>query len=717
MAGPFAGTRRGTSPAGTGLNGGGRMDPLQTIRMVGWRSAFWYARYRLELLSGISRRRTPFGGWDSAVRGLPDAYADWKPDSQSPFFIGDPSVLRKDLRRISPRAAAPLAREIRGLRKGVFRLWEDGTRECGFPPAWNSNTLSGEVWNTGRHWTEEDDRSGGDIKGVWELSRFSFAFRLARCYAFHGEERAAETFWRLVESWMTANPPNAGPQWMSAQEAALRAMAWVFGIRTFARSPATTPERAARMIAALELHAHRIEATLAYARAQNNNHLISEAAGLFTIGVMFPDLPRAETWRRRGRTLLKETAGQFFLDGGYIQHSHNYQRLALQLYLWSMRLAELHGRAMPEMLYRCVDRSIDLLDRMIDPRTGRMPNFGHNDGSLFLPTNACVYEDYRPLLQTLSVWRRKEKIFPDGPWNEDAVWWLGADVLRAAKRPPAARQRRTKAPYAAPRAGLYVLHGKDSRAVVRCARFRERPAHADQLHVDLWWRGENVAADAGSYLYSGDEPWRNGLAFTGVHNTVMVDGKDQMTRTGRFLWTHIAQGTGAYAGEGVWRGEHNGYRRWGVIHRRSVESRSGDRWIIHDEILGRGSHQVRLHWLTPDYSWRRLEPVGQAAFRKILSEYMPDWEGGAGVGLRLRTPAGMLALMVWTDRQAKWSLYRAGERMDGEEEQDGPVPAAIRGWRSLYYARKIPALSLSLTAAGECPSRIISCWLPLTRLK
>ena len=33
----------------------------------------------------------------------------------------------------------------------------------------------------------------------------------------------------------------------------------------------------------------------------------------------------------------------------------------------------------------------------------------------------------------------------------------------------------------------------------------------DQLHLDLWWRGLNIAQDAGTYLYNADPPWDNPL--------------------------------------------------------------------------------------------------------------------------------------------------------------------------------------------------------------
>src|SRR5262249_52646349 len=93
-----------------------------------------------------------------------------------------------------------------------------------------------------------------------------------------------------------------------------------------------------------------------------------------------------------------------------------------------------------------------------------------------------------------------------------------------------------------PQGGTYVLGDWPRRAFFRCVDYLDRPGHADQLHLDLWWDGVNLACDAGTYLYNGLPPWNNSLAFTRVHNTVTLDGQDQMTRASRFLWVRWARG-------------------------------------------------------------------------------------------------------------------------------------------------------------------------------
>ncbi len=693
------------------------MKNINAVRVVGFRATFWYAVYRFQLLGGIARRRTPVLSREEILGCLPPKALEWNPARRPAFFFGDLDGIHEFLRQIVPDAGTEFASELDHIQKGFYRLWEDARHELGFPPDWNRNPLTGRSLPADRHWTEVDENVSGDIKGVWELSRFSLAFRLARVYAATGDERAPELFWKLVESWLEANPPNAGPQWSSSQEVALRSMAWIFALHAFARSPATTSVRTGNLIAALDAHAHRIDATLAYAKAQNNNHLISEAAGLFTIGLMFPDLPDAARWEAKGRGLLEGTTGQFFPDGGYIQHSHNYHRLALQLYAWAMRLAEINGKPFSGKMDSCIDRSLDLLGRLVDPATGRIPNFGHNDGALFLPLNDCGYEDFRPLLQTLSLWRKGARIWTAGSWDEDADWLLGPDFIDCAARLSSEEIADPQKSVIAPRAGLFLLPGRESRAVIRCARFHERPAHADQLHVDLWWRGENIACDAGSYLYGGDSPWRNALTQAALHNTVTIDGQDQMKPSGRFGWATLAQGNGEFTGKDKWQGSHDGYHALGVTHRRMVERMDDDVWIVTDDLIGQGRHTVRLHWLLPDYPWEWSAPDEDLALQNLLSAKMTGWKDGSGCGLILRTPAGAISLRIWSSRTAKFNLYRAGEKVNGEDAVGKTISPEIRGWRSLRYASKSPALSLAGIAEGELLVRFISVWTPLPKGK
>jgi asparagine synthase (glutamine-hydrolysing) len=214
-----------------------------------------------------------------------------------------------------------------------------------------------------------------------------------------------------------------------------------------------------------------------------------------------------------------------------------------------------------------------------------------------------------------------------------------------------------------PQGGIYILRGTNSQAILRCTNFDARPSHADQLHVDIWLRGENIACDAGTYLYSGEGIWRNGLAHTPVHNTVTVDEQDQMKMLTRFTWTDWAKGTVLQHDQKLWQGEHNGYQRLPdpVHHKRKVISLDDDRWLIVDHLHGRQRHHYALHWLLNDLPYEQGENF---LLLSLGSE-------------KYKVHVGLL------DGTSAFSVVRA-------------APGSTRGWRSRYYGEKEPAISAML---------------------
>ena len=199
--------------------------------------------------------------------------------------------------------------------------------------------------------------------------------------------------------------------------------------------------------------------------------------------------------------------------------------------------------------------------------------------------------------------------------------------------------------------------------MVRCAEYRARPHHADQLHVDFWWRGINICCDAGTYLYNGDPPWTNGLVTTAVHNTVTVDDQDQMTPYSRFLWLDWSHGRVTYDEPDYWEGYHDGYTRLAapVIHRRGIQ-RLNDTWIIADELTSDSPHDYALHWLIPKMPYNVV-----------------------GSSITLQTCQGEFFIRTSVDNID----LKVGDSK------------SVRGWRSSSYGQKEPALSFRLVAPKE----------------
>jgi len=511
-----------------------------------------------------------------------------------------------------------------------------------------------------------------DIKFIWEPARFGWAFPLGRAFYLTGDEIYAKTFWQNFETFSAANPPFLGPNWASAQEVALRLIAFVWAGEIFAPAAASTPERLASLAASIATHAARIPPTLAYARAQNNNHLLSEAAGLLTAGLALRDHPDASRWRALGWKWLNHgLQAQIDSSGEYAQHSTNYHRLMLQLVLWTNALVEAFDLRWPRPTLEAIQRAVHWLLSLVDFESGHVPNLGANDGAYIFPLSICPFSDFRPVAHAAA------RVFldyhlPPGPWDEMALW-LGA---------PARGPHTLDLP-------RYVgdqLYGPRSWGYFRTAQFSSRPSHADQLHLDLWWRGLNVAQDAGTYLYNAAPPWDNALTTAFVHNTVTVNGRDQMTRAGRFLyldWVNAYRKALPVQEPGELQRVRGRY--WGkdYRHTRTISVFEGDRWRIVDEILPLSWHPqtltARLHWLLPDWEWR----VERREKREEI---------------RLASPHGIITMTIHHSQAAtsSFSLFRAGQPLLGTLPPD-----PTRGWTSPTYRVKIPALSLALVVESD----------------
>ncbi|MBC7343724.1 MAG: alginate lyase family protein, partial [Clostridia bacterium] len=396
----------------------------------------WRSLYELELRTGILRRRFPPTDPGKALAqsvGVPLDKLDsflferWA-NNEARFFL-DPEIARYQAVVTQPDIVLKVAN---AAKQGRFLFFNHWWAELGDPPDWFINPVTGIRFPNTAHWSQIPDLSPelGDIKYVWEPSRHAQVYYYARAYALTGDQEYPEAFWRQFEHWVASNPAELGPNWRCGQEIALRSLAWIFGLFAFRSDPATTVRRIALMLQYLWYQALHIEKIHWYAaRCVRNNHAISEAAGLFTIGTLFPFLPGAKRWQAKGlRFLTKEAMWQIYEDGTYVQHSMNYARLVVQLFTWCLRVGQINGVELPDPLRKRLQQLVSFLVSVQDARTGRVPNYGSNDGALVFPLSSCDYLDYRPALNALNLALTGKKLYEAGPWDEEAAWFCGPNL-------------------------------------------------------------------------------------------------------------------------------------------------------------------------------------------------------------------------------------------------------------------------------------------------
>ncbi len=531
-----------------------------------------------------------------------------------------------------------------------------------------------------QHWTRYERRlihsDFEDIKFVWEPARFNWAITLGKAYYLSGSEKYAAAFWQYFEEFSRSNPYNKGLNWTSAQEVALRLIALVVSGTLIKDSKYSNPQHLNALAISIADHASRIPQTVCYAKAQKNNHLISEAVGLYTAAIFLPNHPKADIWRKKGLQWFNQAIiDQIAEDGTYIQYSTNYHRLMLMLALWMQLLLDKDNLVLDDDVWNKLAAASEWLSLRLDRLSGQVPNLGHNDGSHFLPLSIASFQDYRPVVQAASRAFQAKAALGPGYWD-DLCLWLDIPVRSQAAAVFSIKDR----------AEQLILGNEQDWASLRAAYYLSRPAHADQLQVDIWHQGINVALDPGTFQYNAPPPWENSLAATCVHNTLTLNDQDQMTRAGKFLWLDWAQSRVEDVSTDLVSAIHFGYRKIGVLHHRSLQKGQQPGWIITDELL----------------------PTRQPApkVKAVLNWLLPDWPFETGSNrITLKSPVGkiMLAFELETGAASgSLDIFKAGKSVLTEQVEP------ILGWYSPTYGTKVPALSIQYTLFSQTPVKIRS---------
>lgn len=538
--------------------------------------------------------------------------------ARTALALGIPNLARVASYRLGVRAGLnPVRRLAGGIIQGVFfqpakqepldlpvlQQWQQTALLFGYwpftiaagAPNWHINPLSGaRIAKPQANWWQipDFDPAVGDIKPIWEASRFDWVL------AFAQRARAGDTasFDRLnawLADWCVQNAPYKGPNWKCGQEASIRVMHLAMAALLLGQVSSTTPA----LLELVRLHLQRIAPTLRYAIAQDNNHGTSEAAALFIGGSWLAahGVREGERWQQLGRKWLENRAARLIgEDGSFSQYSLNYHRVMLDTFsmveIWRQR------HALPHFSPRLYARSVAAarwLYAMVNAENGDGPNLGANDGARLLQLTDTDYRDFRPSVQlAMALFANARAYDEEGAWNLP-LRWLGVALPEALAEQPGSCQFDN--------GGFAVLRRGAVMAMLRYPRFRFRPSQADALHLDLWLGGRNLLRDAGTYSYNTEAQWLSYFPGTASHNTVQFDDRDQMPRLSRFLFggwlkTSYLDPLDEQAGAITFTaGYRDGYR---ASHRRGVHLHD-DSLVVNDQVDG-FQHKAVLRW--------RLEP-------------------------------------------------------------------------------------------------------------
>lgn len=485
---------------------------------------------------------------------------------------------------------------------GEICFFSSEWKNLGIDYNWITNPENSFVYDSSIHWSEINDFNelNGDIKYVWEKSRFAYLLTIMR-YDYHFNEDHSAFVFADIESWIDANPINQGPNWKCSQEISLRMFNWMYLLSFYKNAGALTEPLWDKIQHVIYWSLHHVYNHINFSRiAVRNNHAITETLIMALSEMLFPFIPETKKWAKYGRKWLEnEIEYQVYDDGTFLQFSTNYNRVLVQLLSLGIAIAEKNNHPFSENVYSKAYKTLNFLYQCLQNENGFLPNYGANDGALFFPLTDTDFRDYRPQLNTLHYILTGGELFCCKEVQEDLLWVLNnRNTVHNFKQ-----LKQELGTISFDHGGYYICRTENTFTFIRCGSHKDRPSHADNLHIDVWVKGENILRDSGSYKYNTDKVIVDCLTGTRGHNTVLVNNMSQMLKGSRFIWFYWSQCLASKWTEDknyfIFNGSISAFRYLNkeAVHNRQVKiSKCGTHWLIKDDVLHLDSYRKKQVW-------------------------------------------------------------------------------------------------------------------------
>lgn len=524
-----------------------------------------------------------------------------------PYYASDPSAFADSSR-------ATIAHFADEICAGRYPFLGYGTVDLGRHPKWNLDFVSGLDWP---HVPLENGNctrfDGSDVKAPWELSRLQFLPVLGKAHVLTGNEPYREEAKRLLSRWLKDNPVGVGVNWSIAMEAALRGVSICLLLSLLAPFRPTEKQWVADVTRSLWEHMTYIEAHLEFSHLMRSNHYLSNILGLYCIAVFLDGSGMREKRQQYRQRIEAEILHQVYEDGGDFEASIGYHVLVAQMFTCALLLTRADGATPGENFLERLRGMHDYLSSMASS-SGQLPNVGDcDDGRVEL-----LLDDLEQMLRTPVEQRNSLQVAnflsqgahlfqngfqPEGIQNTAPAEAASAKITVFPQSGIAiARARRADLLFFAIPNGI---DGKGSHT------------HNDKLSVVLRVDGQEALCDSGTGCYTRDPVLRNRLRATRVHNTVIVDDREQNTidhqRAGLFRIGNEAKVSlidqGVEQGIPFVRASHTGYRALGIEHTRTIQlPKNAEMAVIEDHLSGDGKHSFEVNFqIAPGWSVAKIE--------------------------------------------------------------------------------------------------------------
>lgn len=313
-------------------------------------------------------------------------------------FLGNLEIKYKN--EIIDRANKAVNGKIYAFSKNIL--------DYGNPMKWNFNPITQKETNKNKMWFEIPDFNNeiGDIKLIWEPSRFCHLYLFSRAYIISKDIKYYKAFSEQIKQWNINNKYPYGANYKCGQESAIRMINILMNYTVFKNYNLISEEDTINVQEIVKGSYRKLLSNFFYAeKCVKNNHTISELIGLIIGAWCENNNKRIKKYYNK---LVKQLEIQFKEDGGYIQYSFNYQRLVFQLLEILFKIENKINVRIENKMKQLIYKSVIQLYQL-QSSNGNLPNYGSNDGALIVPVTCADYRDFSSTIRHIICFYKKQK--------------------------------------------------------------------------------------------------------------------------------------------------------------------------------------------------------------------------------------------------------------------------------------------------------------------
>ena len=164
---------------------------------MGWRYVAFRSKHEVLIRSGLFKNKFPVNPVFKKFISL----ENWK-SMKVRFFFED-----KESIQLAKNPNQELEKKYIDFLSGKYEFFSGTFFDLNKNYDWVTNPQTGFVYDSKKHWTEIADYSveAGDIKYVWEKSRFSYLYNIIR-HDYHFNHDNSDIVFKEILSWIEHNP-------------------------------------------------------------------------------------------------------------------------------------------------------------------------------------------------------------------------------------------------------------------------------------------------------------------------------------------------------------------------------------------------------------------------------------------------------------------------------------------------------------------------------